>query len=724
LPLDLLKFNIDSIIGFGSQLSYSYDSLYLAIQLPNTMNIGDTGSVRIYYHGRPTPDPSWGGFKFDGTYAYNLGIGLNSNPVNMGRSWFPCFDNFVERATMGINIESKLPKRGYAIGTFLGETVVTGDTILRSYRMDQPVTTYITHMAVSEYTQVDYIHNAMNGPLPFQLVARAVDTLAMRNTFAGLGDAVDALESWWGPYWWERVGYIITPQGAMEHPTSIAYPRSVGLSGNSVGHQDLMSHELGHCWWGDVVTLVGPQEMWIKEGNAEYSGHLFAEYLYGRENFINKVKLNHKEVLISAHFDDGTYQALSGMPFEYTYGTHTYYKGAAMLHNMRTYLGDSLFRVGQQAVLNANAYSAIDAAQYRDGLTAATGKDMSDFFDAWIFSPGYAAYELNDISYVNQGSTYRTSFEVEQKLRGATVYHRNAPLEIRFYDADGASFDVSVIVSGQYDTASVDLPFIPSAWTVNPQNSLNLAQMHYSFKTAAALSSYQVPFVDVLLNFSTPADTLAFRIDHYYTAPDAIQNNPSNARISNSHYWKIDGNFEEILGIARFEYNAYTLPQLDADLVSQTEDSLILVYRPSSYHDWREFPYYTRINLFNSTDGNGFIRADRILPGEYAFANGSLPDFVAADKESPVQIRHLNLFPNPAVDYFTIEGNFGAQLVELKVEIFDLSGKLLQNDKVFVENDFSSNIPVNMLPQGVYILKISDEKGMLLDSQTIGIVRK
>lgn len=723
LPLDLLKFNIDSITGFGTQLSFTYDSIYLAVQLPSVMNIGDTATVRVYYHGRPTPDASWGGFKFDGVYAYNLGIGLTSNPVNMGRSWFPCFDNFVERATMGINIYSKLPKRGYAVGTFLGETVISNDTILRSYRMDQPLTTYITHMAVSEYTQVDYTHNALNGPLPFQLVARAADTTAMRNTFTGLGDAVDALESWWGPYWWERVGYIITPQGAMEHPTSIAYPRSVGVSGNSVGHQDLMAHELGHCWWGDVVTLVGPQEMWIKEGNAEYSAHLFAEYLYGRESFINKVKQNHKEVLISAHFDDDTYQALSGMPFEHTYGTHTYYKGAAMLHNMRTYLGDSLFRIGQQAVLNANAYSAIDAAQYRDGLTAATGKNMSNFFDAWIFAPGYSSFEINGISWVNQGANYRTTVEIEQKLRGATLYHRNVPLEISFYDAFGNQTTVDLIADGQLDTVAFDLPFIAQNWTVNPKNSLNLAQMHYAFNTTSPLASVQIPFVDVLFNIPTVNDTLNFRMDHYWTAPDPIQNNPTNARISNSHYWRIEGNFEEIIGVARFEYNAYNLPQFDADLVSQTEDSLILVYRPSPYYDWKEFPYYTKINLFNSTDGNGFIRADRILPGEYAFANGNLPDFVASNQATKVEIRELNLFPNPAVEYLIIEGNFDNE-ANIVVEIYDLSSKLIKSENFNVQNDFTLKMNVQDMPQGIYIIKINDEKGLLIDSQPFGIIRK
>src|SRR5690606_13558156 len=112
------------------------------------------------------------------------------------------------------------------------------------------------------------------------------------NTFSQLGDAIDMLESWWGPYAWERVGYIATPQGAMEHPTNIAYPVNVAVGGNTASHRRLMTHELGHCWWGDVVTLKGPYDMWIKEGNAEYSAHLLTEYTSGIQPFINEVKSN------------------------------------------------------------------------------------------------------------------------------------------------------------------------------------------------------------------------------------------------------------------------------------------------------------------------------------------------------------------------------------------------------------------------------------------------
>ena len=79
--------------------------------------------VTVFYQGTPTVDPSgFGGLDFNGNYAYNLGIGLSSNPYNFGRSWFPCFDNFVERSTYNFNVLSHAGRRGYCVGTFMGET--------------------------------------------------------------------------------------------------------------------------------------------------------------------------------------------------------------------------------------------------------------------------------------------------------------------------------------------------------------------------------------------------------------------------------------------------------------------------------------------------------------------------------------------------------------------------------------------------------------------------
>ena len=104
------------------------------------------------------------------------------------------------------------------------------------------------------------------------------------------------MEDWWGPHAWERVGYVITTQGAMEHLTNIAYPLSM-LQQSNFQNEGLYGHELGHHWWGDMVSPLLHNHMWVKEGFAEYSSHLFEEQLSGREAFVEMVKDNQQFVL-------------------------------------------------------------------------------------------------------------------------------------------------------------------------------------------------------------------------------------------------------------------------------------------------------------------------------------------------------------------------------------------------------------------------------------------
>ena len=367
LPLDLRSFNIDSVLVDDVLASYTYNDVLLNVDFLSPMSITDTAIVKVYYNGHPIPDPSgFGGLIFENGYAYNLGIGLASNPFNYGRGWFPCFDNFVERSTYEFNIITANNRKAYCTGTFMSQVSMGGDTIMRSYYLDQPIPTYLAGVAVSTYSEVNQIHETAYGPLPIQLVAKTGDTTAMKSTFADLGNAVDAIESWYGQYQWERVGYVATVVGAMEHPTNIAYPVSFAVNGNSPAQKRLMAHELAHCWWGNVVTLTSPANMWIKEGNAEYGAHLLTLYLNGQDAFITQVKGNFLDVLTTAHFDDNDFLPLSGIPYEYTYGTHTYFKGASMIHNLRAYMGDELFSTAMTDVLETFAYSAIDAEMYRD----------------------------------------------------------------------------------------------------------------------------------------------------------------------------------------------------------------------------------------------------------------------------------------------------------------------------------------------------------------------
>ncbi|MEM9921855.1 MAG: M1 family aminopeptidase, partial [Bacteroidota bacterium] len=422
VTFDLEALNIDSVTDPNGVLAYSYDDRFLRVRMPINSTT-DTTTITVYYNGSPTVDPTgFGGLDFNDGYAYNLGIGLGSNPYNFGRSWFPCFDNFVERSTYDFQITTANGRKAYCIGTFLGETAMGGDTIVRAYSMKQEIPTYQAGIAVSNYSEIRGVHNGEFSNIPTLLLSKPNDTTSLINSFSDLGTAIDVLEYWYGPYPWEQVGYVLTVRGAMEHPTLIAYPEFSGTGGPTEGQNRLMAHELCHHWWGDLVNGSTAGDMWFKEGNAEYGAHLFTERFAGKDAFLNQVKANHVSVMTNAHIDDDGYWQLSGIPFEHTYGTHTYYRGAAVMHNMRAYMGDSLFRLGQQAMLNVHSYSAVEAKQYQEVLTTSTGLDMSDFFKSWIFSPGYAAYEIDSMDIVEDGMEYLATVYIEQKRRAAPEF--------------------------------------------------------------------------------------------------------------------------------------------------------------------------------------------------------------------------------------------------------------------------------------------------------------
>ncbi|NNE28789.1 MAG: hypothetical protein HKN16_04105, partial [Saprospiraceae bacterium] len=351
IELNLLGFTVDSVELDGSlPLSFVHDGLFVSADFP-PLSPGDTSTIRVAYHGQPTVSPGgFGGLDFQAGIAYNLGIGLGANPYNYGRGWYPCFDNFVERATYDFSIISEAPKRAHCSGTYLGEEDLGNNLLKRSFRLSQEIPSYLAGIAVGEFVENNDIHIGMNGDVPTQLLAAPSNIEAMIGSFEDLGGTIDALEFWFGPFAWEKAGYVTTAVGAMEHSTLIAYPTSVAIEGNTFRHRRLMAHELAHHWWGNVAGIPAASDMWFKEGNAEYGAHLVTEYLFGREAFIDQVKDNHLEVLQSAHIEDEGYWPLSGIPYEHTYGTHTYNKGACMMHNLRGYLGDDMFKTGMTSV--------------------------------------------------------------------------------------------------------------------------------------------------------------------------------------------------------------------------------------------------------------------------------------------------------------------------------------------------------------------------------------
>jgi|JI9StandDraft_1071089.scaffolds.fasta_scaffold00478_5 hypothetical protein len=708
LHLDLYQLQVDSVKMNDEHLPFSYDGNILSLHFSTPLSVSDTLEVITYYQGDPYQDPNWGGFYFESNYIYNLGIGLTTIPPNFGRVWYPCFDSFVERATYEYHVKSAGTYRAHCQGTFIGETALAGDTVIRSFVFNQPIPTHLSAIAVADYVNYDYTHTGANGDIPVRLSAKPAQSGAMQNVFQHLGSAIDACEYWYGPYAWERVGYVLTTDGALEIPTNIAYPQY--MVGESLSANDgLMSHELGHHWWGDMVTPHNHNDMWLKEGPAEYSSHLMEEWMNGNEDFVKMVKTNQLDVLENAHLDDNGFHPLSPMPDEEIYGTHTYYKGASVMHNLRGYMGDSLFRQAMTGVQENWQYQDVTPEEFRDALEAESGFDLDDFFNDQIFSPGFSTFVVDSFLTVAGETGYDIQVHIQQKLRECPQFYQNVPLDVTLISSDWQRAEYKILASDQFTQASLYCDFEPSMVVLNGHNRLNQCRMDLDLTVYPNVSIYPVlPFVEFRFNKENVVDSSLVRIEHIWAAPD--QNNIGDGiyEISNVHYWIVNGLWNENdFFTGRLYYNGSDADELDYDMYNAGESEAVLLYRPDSYHAWEICPDFT-LGVGSLTNGDGSFIIDTLRIGQYAFANGDIT--IATNEVEKNDNQSLLLYPVPTNDVLRIKGSWGKKETAL-FDIYSSSGALLLRSSGLVGDTFEKQINVQELPIGSYLLQIKNSSG-------------
>lgn len=725
IDLDFLKLIIDSIQINGTNLTYLYDDTLLHVNFPLAYNTADTISLTVYYQGTPQGDPTgWGGFYFENGYAYNLGVGFGANPHTYGRVWFPCFDNFVERSTYEFNITSNNGKIAYCNGYLANDTTDGNGNRTRKWILNEPIPSYLASVAVADYTQVNKIFNGINGPVPVILTAVAGDTTNVKNSFLNLNTALSTFENHFGPYMWNRVGYCMVPfnSGAMEHATNIAYPRET--ADGTLNYQTLYAHELSHHWFGDLATCRTQEDMWLNEGWARYCEFLFTESLSGYTAYLNEIRTNHEDNLHFNHLKEGGYLTLSNIPFEYTYGDHVYNKGADIAHTMRGYMGDSLFFYSVKTYLSQNNYKDVSSSDFRDAITAASGMDMNDFFNDWVFNPGWPHFSIDSFTVVPNGSNYNVTIYVKQKLTGAPNYYTNVPLEVTFKANDWTEQTKNIIMTGGNASFNFNLPFYPAFVAINMGEKIShaVAPDYKKIKTTGAVN-----FVNAKMNITVQSisDSAFIRVEHNYTAPDGFKNCCQPYRLSPNRYWKVDGilpaNFK---AKATINYDGRTLTfagnyWLDNALINTVEDSLVLMYRKNSSDDWSLYPYFTKNMINNVNDKRGVITIDTLKLGEYTLA---MKDYTMGNQNKvPVdKFSDITVYPNPTKDLLTID--FIASTIKIPdqaiLTITDTSGKINYTEKL---NPLQSivNIKTSTYSSGVYFITIKVNDAILAKSKFI-----
>ena len=713
LPLDLLL-PVDSVVMNGVQLPFIHPGEVLAIDLPGAYGPNDTLTLTVSYSGDPLTDPSgFGGFYTLSNYQYDLGVAFDAIPHSYGRAWFPCFDNFVERSSVEFLVHTDNNRSVYANGALQGITELGNGERISHWRMDEPIPSYLASVAAGNYVALHDTFPSVSGAnIPVILAALPSDTANMRASFIHLKNAFDTFENWFGPYRWNRVGYVLTSAGAMEHSTNICYPDFA--ADGTLENEDLIAHELSHHWFGNLITCATPEEMYFNEGFANFCSQLFIEDLYGEEAYRSLVRINHRQVVSATHLRDGGWFALNAVPQTKTYGETSYKKGADIARTLRATLGDSLFSAGMKQVFERNAYSAMSSEAVRDSLGAATGTDLTDFFNSWVFQPGGAAFMVDSFNVTPSGSHFSTEAHIRQKTRGGATYFQNIPVTITCIGAAGEMHREIVNLGGEQSTATVQVPFNPIVVRLNDDERLALSTT-VDTGTVTITGQKYLANADVRLIVSALASPTHVRIEEFWVPADDAAVDGAFV-VSPDRWWRVEADIQPGTEISmrvtvdgRLNFPAAYDQGLMQDVngIPFHEDSLVVLYRSGPQAPWEVRPA-TINNSGSATDNHARLDMPGFTAGDYTIAWRTLATAVPDQQPADHGWRY---YPDPASDQVTVSAPENASVNGATVLIRDMNGRTVARHKL---GSGATRLDVSKLAAQTVLLSVQFANGSTL----------
>jgi hypothetical protein len=581
IHLELLNMEIDSVFLFKEKLSqYSYNDKLLSLPYHPEISEGKCCTeVTVYYHGHPTQDPRWGGFFFSDSTAYNIGVGMGSNPVSYGRVWFPCIDSFTDKATLEYNITVPAGLKAVCSGILILETLNSDGTSTFKWKMNQEIPVYLASVAVGDFDVIEEIYPGIKKDIPISLYVFKADVDNAKFSFQNLSKAIRSFENAFGEYVWDRVGYVEVPfgSGAMEHACNIAYPDYAVDS--TLFRETLMAHELSHSWFGNLVTCKTPGDMWLNEGTTSFAEVVFLKDVYGKDAAKEHLRENHANVLTMTHVYDYGYRALYGIPHEFTYGSTVYDKGADVTHTLNGYMGDSLFFSSLKAFFKTYAFKAVNTYEFRDFLTGFSGINLTPFFDSWVFTEGFPHFSINAFSCEQINHEYRVDISVKQCLKERTLYSQDNLIDLTFIDPNLDFKTERINMSGTDQTYQFILPYKPLNVYIDLEEKIADATID-NYKVFSDTGSWDFPYTD----FSIIVKSLTGRAIIQSTMNFVECDLPENPiyTFSKEKYWEIRGTTNGIIKAEGTFFVSMTENSLDSDI-----EDLILFYRPDNYSEFK-----------------------------------------------------------------------------------------------------------------------------------------
>ena len=695
--LYLLHLTVDSIGSNDYEVaSFTHNDSIITINFASAPVANQPFNLDVYYHGAPQTDPSgWGGFYFSGNYAFNMGCGFEDVPHNYGRVWFPCNDNFTDKAKYTTIITTQSENTAISSGELVDTQVndVAGMTTYR-WELTQEIPTYLQSVAVGAYYHHHSVYHGVSRDIPVDIYGYPTDSAKIVSSFYRLDTTLRVYETLFGEYPWQRIGYVLVnfSSGAMEHVGNISIGRTFVTQGPGV-YETLYYHELSHHWFGDLVTCASAEDMWLNEGWATYCETIWKEFVCGHDAAREYRHNAHSNVLTQTYLKDG-YHPLTPFPVDNTYSSTVYDKGASVVHTLRNYLGDEVFFEAVRAYLNEYSYRNATSYQFRDFLTQHTGIDMTHFFDSWVFTKGFPHFSIDSTDIVANGGNYDVTVYVKQKMLEREMLTDDNRIEIAFMKSDFSVETRVLEFSGETGSQTFTLPFEPALvmcdlYERTADATVDDAVIVDTIKTINFLKT------DCSMVVSDITGEAMVRTTCNYVAPDDFLEPIQGLQIIPSRYWLVESiRPSGFTASMKFTFNCTNTTGWEKPYIeSSMRDSLSLVYRRDRSENWRVIPaqYSKAMQRFT---------VDNFADGEYALAvrNGySGVSRLTADS--------FSVYPNPSEGQVWV--SFGAAF-NGDVQVVDMNGKVVMHRRV---KDTEAELNLKHLSAGTYIVVVKGKSG-------------
>jgi len=430
MPLD--EYRVED--GDGNALETVYDdwAQYLVVTLPAALNTGDQTDLVFFNAGVPNcePDAYFGmvfcrvseEIVFD-TSGYWI-------PTKAGNSYLDIIDG----GTVDFDIST--PPDYIAVTT----SDPTGVDDLGDRLVHHFVGNFSNWAGAAMAYAKFQTFTSMAGSKPVTTLLHT-GVMDYAQSWADTGaDIIDYFSQVFVPYEYNKQDIIqaIEELGGGVGPESATfyYASALNTDPATIFSESIFSHEIGHSWWANMIRPGDMNSPWLSEGFAEYSSRLYGYQVWDNyyQDYLYQFYFNYYQFYVTPEMEVPLTSPSIFTDDSMVYFLTTYDKGAHVVRMLQWLLGDEDFFAGMAQYAADftwdNTHQAVTVDAFRNAMETASGMDLQNFFDQWIYDTGYPVYHWA-AEFGQDDIEYTARVRVEQIQDSDIVY--DLPLEVLIY---------------------------------------------------------------------------------------------------------------------------------------------------------------------------------------------------------------------------------------------------------------------------------------------------